>query len=305
MFDLDGLLQALHDRTASKFKRLPDVVVKDKGLDVDKLPIDKDEWHQLTDVVAVVFDMKDSTKLDEARRPASTASIYDAGVGGIVRIFKNFDADFVDIQGDGGFALFWGDSRYNRAIVSAITIRSFSDDFAKQLADKWPDAPTTAFKVAIASGAVLAKRVGLPRHLEFQEPVWAGKAVNFAFKAAQQIDPGFVLVTASVWDELSKNDFVAFSCDCGTPSPLWSAHHIDRISEAESLGAILESKWCSIHGNIHLDAILAGQKIRPNVDRTAQRLSMEHEKEASSIAYAAREKIRKGIRHRVYESGLR
>lgn len=305
MFSLDDLLQELHDRTTSKFKREPEVVVKDKGLDVDRLPVDKNEWHQLTDVVAVVFDMKDSTKLDEARHPASTASIYDAGVGGVVRIFKDVEADFIDVQGDGGFALFWGDSRYERAIVSAVTIRSFSDDFANLLTKKWPKAPTTAFKVAIASGPVLAKRVGLPRHLDFQEPVWAGKAVNFGFKAAQQIEPGFVLVTASVWDKLSKNDFVAFSCDCGTPSPLWKAHVIDRISEAEALGAILESKWCTTHGSEHLEAILEGKTLRETVDGSAPRLSSEHEREAFAVALAGRDKLRNGLRQRLVESRQR
>ncbi len=74
---------------------------------------------------------------------------------------------------------------------------TFSDDFEGQLKAKWSEAPSTGFKVGIASGPILAKRVGLARHLDMQEPVWAGRPVNYAAKAAQQTDPGKTLVTGS------------------------------------------------------------------------------------------------------------
>lgn len=42
---------------------MPSVVLKDSGCDVSKLPVDKPEWHRLTDLVAVMFDVKSSTNL--------------------------------------------------------------------------------------------------------------------------------------------------------------------------------------------------------------------------------------------------
>lgn len=271
MVELDALLNKLQERTATKFERMPSVVLKDGAFEVTKLPVDKPEWHRITDLVAVMFDLKSSTNLEKGRRPASTASIYDAGVGGVVQIFNSFDADFVDIQGDGGFGLFWGDRRYEHALCAAISIHSFSDDFESQLEAKWPEAPSTGFKVGIASGPVLAKRVGLAKHLDMQEPVWAGRPVNYAAKAAQQTEPGKTLVTGSVWDAVSNNDYIAFSCGCregnegGVPSLLWEEQTLDNIPDAEKYGQVLKSGWCVNHGEEYCNAILNGDTYRAEI----------------------------------------
>lgn len=265
--DLFNTLDKLSDRTKEKFVKKPDVVVKDDDFDVEKLPIGR-TWHRLTDVVAVVFDMLHSTNLEKGRRPASTASIYDAGVGGVVSVLDKFDADFVDIQGDGGFGLFWGGRRYERAMCAAITIRDFSNDFARQLKAKWPDAPTTGFKVGVASGSVLAKRVGLERHLDMQEPVWAGHPVNFAAKAAQhQTDADHIIITDSIWDQIRENDYLTFSCGCGglvesTPTELWTNVEIDKIPGDDRFGQVLGSTWCRTHGERFCNAILDGETRR-------------------------------------------
>ncbi len=223
MVDVRVLLEELDERTKEKFKHQPRVDLKDDIFDVGKLPMGP-VWHRLSDVVAVVADMKSSTELEQGRTSASTASIYDAGMGGVASVFDRMDADFVDIQGDGAFGLFWGLSRYERAICAGITIRSFSKKFTEQLERKWPDAPSTGFKVGLGSGSVLAKRVGLPRHLDLQEPVWAGHPVNYGFKASQQQQNPDLVVAGSVWDIVKGNDYVAYSCGCngdqpgGTPS---------------------------------------------------------------------------------------
>ncbi|MGZ0212783.1 MAG: hypothetical protein ACKVI4_09905 [Actinomycetales bacterium] len=244
---------------------MPKVIGKDSNFDINKLKIG-DEWRRLSDVVAVMVDLKSSTNLAKGKKAPSVASIYDAGVGGVVVIFETFDADFVDIQGDGGFALFWGDRRYERAMTAAITTRSFSDDFAAQLKNKWDKSPETGFKVAIASGPVLVKLVGLPRHLDLQEPVWAGRPVNYAAKAAQQTDPGALLVTASVWDAIENNDYIAFSCGCNSaPALLWSDYEMEKIPDDEMYGKSLGTKWCAKHGEDFCNAILNGETERDDI----------------------------------------
>ena len=52
-------------------------------------------------MVAVVADLKNSTKLGTGKWAASTASIYQAGTGGVVDVFNKFSADFIQIQGQG------------------------------------------------------------------------------------------------------------------------------------------------------------------------------------------------------------
>ena len=262
---LNQTLDDLGERTKQKLASMPKVIAKDGSFDLENLAIG-DEWHRLSDVVAVVVDLKSSTNLEKGRKPASVASIYDAGVGGVVKIFDSFAADFVDIQGDGGFALFWGDTRYERALCAGITVRSFSKDFTSQLESKWTDLPSTGFKVGVASGPVLVKRVGLPRHLKLQEPVWAGRPVNYAAKAAQQTEPKDLLVTGAVWDAIESNDYLAFSCGCGsTPALLWSARELDKIPDDEKFGQSLATAWCSIHGEEFCNLILDGETRRDDI----------------------------------------
>jgi len=291
---LTQLLDDLSARTKKKFDSMPKVIGKDGNFEIADLKIG-DEWHRLSDVVAVMVDLKSSTNLAKSKRPASVASIYDAGVGGIVKIFKSLNTDFVDIQGDGGFALFWGEKRYERAIAAAVTVRSFSEDFVKQLYAKWSDEPKTGFKVAVASGPVLVKLVGLPRQVEMQEPVWAGRPVNYAAKAAQQTEPEALLITASVWDAIEGNDYIAFSCGCnGSPKLLWADYELDKIPDDEKFGKSLGTKWCVTHGQEFCNAILDGKTHRDDVDDAlrSERTLLSYGTVTKNDAHKRREDLR-------------
>lgn len=295
--ELDTLLAGLEDRTSEKFQKKPEVVAKNESFDVSKLPIEKPEWHAIDDLVCVYFDLKASTELAMGRTPASTASIYDAGVGGVTKILREFDSDFVDVQGDGGFGLFWGELRFERAITAAITIRTFSMKFTEQLEKKWKDAPTTGFKVGISSGPIMAKRVGLPRQLEFQEPVWAGNPVNYAAKAAQQASPETMFVTGSVFDKLFQNDFLMFSCDCSEPSFLWNAVELENIPDDERFGMSLTQCWCAIHRQEFCNSVLSGETHREEVTVEAREISnrVREGERASHEAVLSRDKKRAQI----------
>lgn len=302
------MIDALDGRAKDKFAGLPAIIPKDDIFDVKALPINEPEWHSLTDVVCVMSDMKDSTKLDERRKPASTASIYDAGVGGVVTVYEQFDADFVDIQGDGAFALFWGSSRYERALCTAITVKSFSTLFTKRLLAKWPTAPSTGFKVGIANGAVLAKRVGVPRHLDMQEPVWAGKPVNYAAKCAQETEPEYLVITGSVWDAIADNEYLVYSCGCsdgtytGEFVALWEDIDITRLPDPDTYGRKLRAYWCSNHGNQFCEAVLAGEKVRTDLSAHVRQARAALYADDATRAGAAHE--RKSLAHDV-ENDLR
>lgn len=270
--DLAEFLSELKERTATKFASKP--IIRDKdadSFDVDQLPKEKPEWHRLKNVVAVVADLKSSTQLDDKRHPGSTASIYDAAIGNMAKTYAELQADFVDIQGDGGFALFWGKLSYERAMCSAITIRTFSGVFTDQLEEKWPKAPSTGFKVGVASGSILARIVGVPRKLNIQEPVWPGKPVNFAAKTAQQGDIDKLVVTASVWDVIKKNDYIRYSCGCvdGVPkdsvSDLWEDFSIRNVADLESTGKSLKSEWCENCGSDFFAKIREGESRRDDI----------------------------------------
>lgn len=268
--DLSRLLGDLDDAVQTELASTPEVVDKGDDLDVDALPIMARRWYKLRDAVAVVADLKNSTKLGTGKWAASTASIYEASTGGVVKIFDQFDADFLAIQGDGAFALFWGDLRYERALCAGITVKTFSRDMVARIEKKWPSSPETGLKVGVASSRLLAKRVGTPRNPAQQEPVWAGKAVNYAAKAAQGADRHELIVTGSVWDVVEKNDYLAVSCPCesGPSLGIWTDTEIERLPDGdpEAQGRLLTACWCKIHGAEYCAAVLAGKRHREDAN---------------------------------------
>lgn len=269
--DLEALLTTLDDKVETELASTPAVEDVGHDLDVDDLPIAARKWLKVTDVVAVVADLKNSTKLGTGKWAQSTASIYEAATGGVVSIFNEFEADFLAIQGDGVFGLFWGDKRVQRAICAGITIKTFSVGLVERLEDKWDNMADirTGYKVGVANSRILAKRVGTPRNPAQQEPVWAGNAVNYATKAAQCADRDELVVTGSIWDKIENNDYLAFSCPCGDgPSEgIWSDFTIDRLPDGDpdAVGRVLTSAWCPTHGADYCTAILAGKSRRDDV----------------------------------------
>jgi hypothetical protein len=141
----------------------------------------------------------------------------------------------------------------------------------------------------------MVKRVGLERHLDLQEPVWVGRPVNYATKAAQQTKPERLIVTGSVWDQIADNDYFAFSCGCDSgvpnvalPSLLWKPAEIDKIPDEQKYGLTLGSAWCVRHGEDFCNKILDGATTRydiPSDARTSRdQLSRGTERKAASEA---------------------
>lgn len=243
-------------------------------------PIDADEdlysqaakWKKYESAVTVTADLKGSTKLvADGMWVSSTAAIYDAAIEPMARIFAGFDCDFVDVQGDGGFALFTGELAVERAVCAGISVQTFSKEHLVPLIeDKYKNAkkqPKTGFKVGIASSDVLARKVGIPR-TNHQAPIWAGRAVNYAAKAAQQADLHRILVTSQIGDVVQGNDYLAFSCGCvggvaqGRYNSLWTPEKIEHVDAKSSAGLALTSTWCGSCGDEFCAAVLSGNKRR-------------------------------------------
>lgn len=291
--DLAELLEDLNGKAAEALKTVPDVVeIKDPGL--DEIPSQgSNRWLKIPSVVAVMFDLKDSTHLGTGRHDTSTARIYKTAVESAVAVLNEFEANFIDIQGDGGFGLFWGDLAFERALCAAITVRTFSDDLVAQYETKWDDGklPATGFKIGISCGRVLVKQLGTPRNVDEQEAVWAGKPVNYAAKAAQSADRHEIVVTGSIWDHFQDNDYVAYSCGCGgaPSSTLWSDFTIDRLNdEYERYGRIVTVPWCASCGPSFCAAIRSGGKKRDDIPDHV-RTHLAKTQMASALASKAQE----------------
>lgn len=277
MIDLNVLLQDLDAHTRIELSSDPMVVGKGKRLDIRNLPLVGRKWRQVTDAMAVFADLKNSTRISIHRNAASAASLYEAATGGIVRIFDAFEANYIAIQGDGALALFWGARRHERAICAGITVKTFSEDsLLPVLTWEWNYFPQTGLRVGIASSSLLVKRIGIP-HSRSQEPVWAGHAVNYAVKAAQQADRHQLIITGAVWGWLSAGRHLALTCACAPPITLsWQDVTIHQIPDcdADRNGKMLKSRWCAIHGADLCAKMLVGRQARADLPKLSQELTI-------------------------------
>ena len=279
--DLKETLAEAADCLAQELERNPEVLDKSpEEFAIDQLPTAERLWHRLQDVVAVVSDLKGSTKLGLGRNAQSTAAILEAASGVTVRIADRFGCDYSQVQGDGVVALFWGDQRTERAMCAAVTLQTYGNALTTRVHERWNEAPGTGIKIGIDRGRVLVKRVGLPGDDNYSDPVWIGRPVNYAAKAAQQAEQQQILVTRKFWESISSNDFVAYSCGCvdgvpgHTPSPLWSDTEILKLPQEDNKGYLLKSAWCERHGEGFCEAILSNQRSRKDVaDLQAKRHS--------------------------------
>lgn len=271
-------------------------------LDADDLPdASGSKWYSVDDVVVVFADLKNSTQLSVGRHPRTTAAIYRVATGNVVRILHDLEADFIQIQGDGVFGIFWGERRLERAICAGITVKTFSRDVLQEkLESKWPKAPLTGFKVGVASGRVLVKNIGTPRNENEQEPIWAGKPVNYAAKAAQQADRNELVVTGTVWIGIEGNDYLTVSCGCeeesqGGLSVLWEDVEIEKLGhdEDDAAGRLLTACWCSNCGPGFMWKVLDGRTERDETETVTKALDL-------SEAYAASrlDRMRDNLAHK-------
>lgn len=225
-------------------------------------------WQRIDDVVAVAADLKGSTRLSLGRHAGTTASLYEAATGSMVRVVERFGPDFVDIQGDGLFALFHGHRRYERAVCAAITLKSFGQQHLEQsiIGHLAADLPVTGLKVGVASGRLMVKKVGVRGT---SEPVWVGRAVNYAVKCSHAADRRELIITPRVWSKVGKNEFVAQECGC-TPWLFrrwrrWGPTTVETLPEGAANCRRLPSQdpgWCPKHGDETCQAILDGRTKR-------------------------------------------
>lgn len=125
--DLTGLLADCDDHVRKELSCMPDVDdVTAFDPTTDSPPIAARRWLRVTDAVAVVADLKSSTKLGLGKYAQSTASIYEAALHPVVDIFHEFGAGWIPIQGDCVIGLFWDEAAMERAMCAGITVKTFS-----------------------------------------------------------------------------------------------------------------------------------------------------------------------------------
>lgn len=304
---LNDILEAVRSETTAVLAKNPPVDEADaEYLALEDIPsAAADTWFKIDDVVVVVADLQGSTLLGTGKHAASTAAIYRAATGNVVKILHEFEADFIAIQGDGAFGVFWGDKRYERAICSGITIKTFSErTLVPKLESRWQGDPETGFKVGVSAGRVLVKNIGTRNNISEQEPIWAGKPVNYATKAAQQAKRHELIVTGSVWVAIEDNDYLTVTCSCngGPAGTLWADAEIERLSHdgPQAAGRMLTSTWCVNCGDDFCAHVLAGDTDRVEEGVSEARLAADGRKDTVLDAQRAKARDRQA-----WKRGLR
>ncbi len=240
------------------------IEVRNKIPPTNQIPLDdRSHWLKIPDVTCVYVDMVGSTKLSASTRDRSTAGAYQLFTETAVRMLAEFDPPYIDVRGDGAFALFNSDQVYH-AIAAGISFKTFA---------AWFFTPTMKKKLGIDTGAhisidqktLLVRKVGLRRYggrTDRQNEVWAGKPVNMASKLAAMSATNELLVSDRYYARI-KHTLVRKSCGCIDDQPandrtgLWSPVDVSGKGLFDFDTAYrLRSNWCKRHGKQYMEAII-------------------------------------------------
>jgi len=155
--------------------------------------------------VCLFIDLNKSSKMSFGKLPKTMAKIYDYFTQNIVDVFNNLDftADYIDIKGDGAFAIFEGENASYKAFYTAIT---FKELFDKNIKIKFQDdeGNNLSCKIGIHKDKILVKKIG--KRGDYNE-VWAGRLVNNSAKLAEKYKN---ISTTSTPIILSENIYLDF-----------------------------------------------------------------------------------------------
>lgn len=233
--------------------------------DTPNIPIeDPQEWLRVPNVICVYVDMQNSTRLSATNYDRSTASAYRLFTRTAVRLFNEIDVPYIDVRGDGVFALFNEDQPYT-AVAAAVTFKTFaSEDFAPRVRDR--TGVDVGSHLGIDQNTVLVRKMGLKRYkdrTDRQNEVWAGRPVNMAAKLASLSDHDELLVSGRFFENLD-DPHVLYSCGCdGKGNKIDKKYLWDEVSLEDDdrfdfdTAHRLESKWCSVHGKSYCEEILS------------------------------------------------
>lgn len=226
-----------------------------------EIPLEnKLHWLRIPNVICVYVDMIGSTLLSVENESEMCAKIFHYFSDTIARLFHEFEAPYIDIQGDGVFALFNYDQPY-RALASAVTVKSFIENYFNVRVNTMEK---YGAKMGIDQNTVLVRKIGLKFHnrSDRQNELWAGKTVNMAAKLSSITNSGELLVSDRYFSNL-KNDLVLKSCGCengvsgGNKKNLWTEKDVSSYERFDFNKAyLLKSAWCPNHGQSYCKQIL-------------------------------------------------
>lgn len=250
-------IEAIISEKISEFENTEiDIIAQD---DIPLGDFKMNTWFKISDVICVFVDIRGSTKLSATAHDKSTASIYELFTGTAVKIFHEFNASYIDVKGDGVFALF-NKNEIFLATAAAISFKTFVfEKFIPLMKRKTPNLDI-GVHMGIDQKTVLVKQVGLkdnPNRDSRKNEVWAGKPINMAAKLASRSRDDELWVSERFFNNLNDEELVIKSCGCsdnqesitGIKTDLWQEIDVSNDGNFDFDKAfILKSVWCKNHG---------------------------------------------------------
>jgi class 3 adenylate cyclase len=245
-------VQDIIDDELSHFESGASVTVQNRIPRTSEIPIQNPtHWIKVPDIVACFVDMEGSTRLSATAHERRTAKTYRLFTSTAVRIFHHFQASYIDVKGDGVFALFDSDKCYT-ALAATVSFKTFvQKDFTPKV--RRSVGLEIGGHFGIDTKTVLVRKLGLKLHgdrTDRQNEVWAGKPVNMAAKLAGRSSGNTLLVSDRFYNRIT-DDLARFSCGCPSGEPVWLWSEIDLVEDRRfdfDKAYSLKSDWCETHG---------------------------------------------------------
>ena len=237
---------------------ITDCETVEKALEKTKLEVN--HWMRINNVVVIFSDLKNSTGISFDKQKKTMSKLLEYLNKPFIQIHQDFGAEFIDIKGDGGIAIYTEQNAIN-AILAAVTTKSF---YAKNINGKVKTTYDIDFIVetGIAQGSLLLKKIG---GRAYSAPVWAGETINKAALISKELKKknhaNNIGITQSLYSLISQDKTLSYylskTCGCnnnGIKKTLWTEeslnmHHGEKYYYTNS-------NWCNIHGQDYINEIL-------------------------------------------------
>lgn len=246
------------------FKKSTSIEIRNKIPNTSNIPLQNaNHWLKIHDVICVFVDMRNSTGLSASAHALTTASAYTLFTSTAVKIFHEANSPYIDIKGDGVFALFDSD-QYYAALAAAVSFKTFATSCFVPLVEE-----RTKIKLGVRIGidakTVLVRKIGLKAvngRSDRQNEVWAGKPVNMAAKLSSLANNNEIIISDR-FHRLLKDEKSLKSCGCGnepniTKQDLWKEFSLSEDQRFDfDIAYSLGSMWCAIHGEEYCSHLLS------------------------------------------------
>lgn len=221
--------------------------------------LETNTWMQINDVVVVFSDLKNSTGISFDKQDRTMTKLLEYLNKPFIKIHKEYGAEFIEIKGDGGIAIYSKDKVIN-SLLASISVKTF---YFRHINKKVKNTYGVDFEVTtgISKGNLKLKYVG-ERGINF--PVWAGETINLSALISKELkrksSPNtYIGITDDIYEKIKSmnlDEYILLSCGCGnnsTKNNLWTTETIPHKNGKKYY--YTNSNWCNIHGQEYINRI--------------------------------------------------